>query len=94
MSLSLINEIWKTLKPSIQSGAGTDELADILVDLLINEGFMVEDINDAFEHDREVREVLGFYLENPEDSHHFDEEEDDEDEYEETYSLYPDEDEY
>lgn len=66
MSLTLINEIWKLLKPSIETG-DTDEAAETLINYLIEEDYSPAEIKQTFRGDREIKEAVAFYLEKPED---------------------------
>jgi hypothetical protein len=66
MSLSLINEIWKVLKPSIEVG-DTNEAAETLVNYLVEEDFSAHEIKNAFRGDKDIKEALDFFLETPED---------------------------
>jgi len=66
MSLSLINEIWKVLKPSIELG-DLDEAAENLVQYLIDEDYSPAEIKQSFRGDASVKEAVAFYLEKPED---------------------------
>ncbi len=91
MSLNLINEIWKLLKPSIETG-DTDSAAETLVTYLIEEEFSPAEIKQMFRGDKEMKEALDFYLETPEDGlYHEDDEEDYFDDYDD---YYDDEDRY
>ena len=79
MSLHLINEIWKTLKPSIETG-DTGEAAELLVNYLVEEDYSTHEIKNTFRGDKDIKEALDFYLETPEDGLYHDYE-DDEDYY-------------
>lgn len=63
MSLAMISEIFKLLKPDIEAG-DTSLAAETLVNYLVDEGYSPEDIKSAF-RDKEVRSALEFYLESP-----------------------------
>ena len=89
MSLALINEIWKTLKPSLDAGNVADEAAETLVNYLIEEDYSPAEIKHTFRGDRDIKDALEFFMESPEDglyhetvddifddSHNEDEEED------------------
>ena len=89
MSLALINEIWKTLKPSLDAGNVADEAAETLVNYLIEEDYSPAEIKHTFRGDRDIKDALEFFMESPEDGlyhetvddifddyHHEDEEED------------------
>lgn len=66
MSLALVNEIWKLLKPSIEAG-DTDGAADILVNYLIDEDYSPDEIKTAFRGDKTIKNALEFFLESPDD---------------------------
>jgi hypothetical protein len=89
MSLSLINEIWKVLKPSIEVG-DTSEAAETLVNYLVEEDYSPAEIKQIFRSDKDIKDAVSFYLEKPEDGLFFDHVEDPyEDEY---YDDYDDDD--
>lgn len=67
MSIALINEIWKVLKPSIEAG-DTTGAADILVNYMIDEEYSPEEIKKGFRGDSEIKEALSFFLETPDDA--------------------------
>ena len=93
MSLHLINEIWKLLKPSIETG-DTESAAETLVTYLVEEEFSPAEIKQMFRGDKEMKDAIDFYLETPEDGlyHDYDEDEDLYDDY--GYDDYDDEDRY
>lgn len=66
MSLHLINEIWKLLKPSIETG-DTGEAAETLVQYLIDEDYSPNEVKQIFRGDSDIKEAVSFYLEKPED---------------------------
>lgn len=66
MSLHTINEIWKVLKPSIETG-DVDEAAETLVQYLIDEDYSPAEIKQIFRGDSNIKEAVSFYLEKPED---------------------------
>jgi hypothetical protein len=68
MSLALINEIWKTLKPSLDAGNVADEAAETLVNYLIEEDYSPAEIKHTFRGDRDIKDALEFFMESPEDS--------------------------
>jgi hypothetical protein len=86
MSLSLVNDIWKLLKPRIESG-DTYGAAEILVNYLVEEGVAsAHEIKALFRGDKDIKAALDFYLETPEDGLYyrpdtFLEDEDDDDYY-------------
>jgi hypothetical protein len=89
MSLSLINEVWKLLKPSIEHG-DVDEAAETLVNFLVDEAYAsTHEIKNAFRGDKEIKEALDYYLETPESGHYHDYE-DDEDIYDDYHNDYDD----
>ena len=92
MSLHLINEIWKLLKPNIEAG-DTGGAAETLVNYLVEEDFSPAEIKQMFRGDKEMKNAIDFYLETPEDGlyHDYDEDEDFDD-Y--NYDNYDDEDRY
>jgi hypothetical protein len=67
MSLALINEIWKTLKPSLDAGNVADEAAETLVNYLIEEDYSPAEIKYTFRGDRDIKDALEFFMESPED---------------------------
>lgn len=92
MSLSLINEIWKLLKPSIETG-DTESAAETLVIYLVEEEFSPAEIKQMFRGDKEMKGALDFYLETPEDGLYHDRDED-EDYFDDFDDYYDDEDRY
>lgn len=90
MSLSIIHEIWKTIKPSIEVGDVT-EAAELLVNYLVDNDFDSKEIESLFEHESEVQRALAFFVEKPEDVDSFEDQEDDfldEDDYFDQYDEY------
>jgi hypothetical protein len=77
MSLQLAYEIWKTLKPTIET-SDTDTAAESLVSFLVDEDYSPEEIKQVFFGDADIKEALAFYLESPEDSYYRDEDEEEE----------------
>lgn len=63
MNLSMLSEIYKLLKPCIESG-DTTLAAESLVNYLVDEGFSPEEIKQSF-RDKDIRTALEFYLEAP-----------------------------
>lgn len=90
MSLGLISEIWKVLKPSIEVG-DTDDAAETLVNYLIEEDYSPAEIKQTFRNDKDIKDAVSFYLEKPEDGLFFDHAEDP---YEDEYYDDEDEDDY
>jgi hypothetical protein len=89
MSLPLINEVWKLLKPSIELG-DTDGAAETLVNYLVEEDYSPAEIKQTFRGDPDVKVALDFFIETPEDGHYHEDADDllddhyydeDEDEY-------------
>ena len=77
MSISLINEVWKLLKPSIEAG-DTDGAAETLVNYLVEEEVATaHEIKSAFRGDKDIKEALDLYLETPEDGHYHESDDDD-----------------
>jgi hypothetical protein len=77
MSLPLINEVWKLLKPSIEAG-DIDGAAETLVNYLVEEEVATaHEIKSAFRSDKDIKEALDFYLETPEDGHYHESDDDD-----------------
>ncbi len=93
-NLTLIKEIWKILKPSIELG-DIDEAAETLVNYLVEEDYEPEDIKQTFRGEREIKEAVQFYLEKPEDGSFFEsyDEEDDDISHHLSYNGYYDEEE-
>ena len=63
MSLHLINEIWKILKPDMENG-DLDGAAETLVNYLIEEDYSPAEIKSSF-RDPAIRSALSFYEETP-----------------------------
>jgi hypothetical protein len=77
MSLSLINEVWKLLKPSIEAG-DTDGAAETLVNYLVEEEVATaHEIKSAFRGDKDIKDALDFYLETPDSGHYHESDDDD-----------------
>lgn len=66
MNLTLINEIWKLLKPDIEVG-DVNAAAETLINYLVEEDFSPTELQQIFRNDRPIKEALSFYLEKPED---------------------------
>ena len=66
MSLPLINEIWKLLKPSIELG-DTDGAAETLVNYLVEEDYSPAEIKQSFRGDSDIKVALDFFMDTPED---------------------------
>jgi len=66
MSLVLVNEIWKLLRGSIDSG-DIDSAAEMLVNYLVEEDYSPTEIKQAFRGDIDIKQALDYYLETPED---------------------------
>jgi len=76
MSLALVNEIWKVLKPSIETG-DIGSAAETLVNYLVDEAYSPAEIKQVFRLDSDVKGALSYYLETPEWGVQDDEEEED-----------------
>ena len=87
MSLALVNEIWKVLKPSIETG-DIGSAAETLVNDLVDEAYSPAEIKQVFRLDSDVKGALSYYLETPEWGLLEDEEEDD------SIDYYDDEEDY
>jgi hypothetical protein len=85
MSLALVSEVWKLLKPSLEAGTVADEAADTLVNYLIDEDYSPNEIKQAFRGDGFIKDALEFFLETPDEGFKIDEEIDDP--YEDDYSF-------
>lgn len=67
MSLDLINQLWKLLKPSIEAG-DVDTASENLVTYLVEEcEFSPAEIKQLFRGDSDIKDALSFYLETPDD---------------------------
>lgn len=85
MSLSLIQEVWQSIKPSVEVG-DTTEAAEVLVNYLVEHDFDKQEIKSVFKHHPEVQKALSFYIEKPEDFiNAVDDEVEDEDDYDNDY---------
>ena len=83
MSLSLINEVWKLLKPSIEAG-DTDGAAETLVNYLVEEEVATaQEIKASFRGDKDIKDAVDFYLETPESGlvHEYEDDLDEDDYY-------------
>jgi hypothetical protein len=86
MSLSLIHEVWKVVRPSIETG-DIDEAAEMLVNYLVDNDYDTSEIKSMFKRDPAVQDALSFFMEKPEDGLYHEEEEEyfdedyDEDDY-------------
>ena len=67
MSLALISEIWKILKPRLDAGNVADDAAETLVNYLIEEDFSPAEIKHTFRGDKDIKDALEFFLESPDD---------------------------
>lgn len=63
-NITLINEIWKLLKSSIELGDAGDA-AEILVNYLVEEGYSAHEIKQTFRSDKNIKSALDYYLETP-----------------------------
>ena len=92
MSLALISEVWKLLKPSIEAG-DTDGAAETLVNYLVEEEVAsAHEIKTAFRGDKEIKNALDFFMDTPDAGHYHQEDDDYNDLYDDYYN--DDEDEY
>lgn len=66
MSLTLVNEIWKLLKPCIETG-DVDEASEVLVQYLVDEDYSPAEIKTTFRGDKDIKDAVAFYLEKPDD---------------------------
>ena len=87
MSISLIGEVWKLLKPSIETG-DTDGAAEILVNYLVEEDYSTSEIKATFRGDKNIKDALDFFDESPDDGLYHEE-----DDYNDLYDDYYNEDE-
>jgi hypothetical protein len=85
MSLSLINEIWNLLQPSLEVG-DPQCAAETLVNHLIEEGYSSQEIKTAMRNEY-IRSALTYYLESPEGLEEYEEDDydQDDDDYDEDY---------
>ena len=90
MSLLIVNEIWKLLKPSLEAGTVAEEAADNLVNYLIDEDYSPNEIKQAFRGDAYIKRALEFFIETPDQGYKLDEEEIDP--YDENHLFDDDED--
>ena len=89
MSLSLVHDLWKAMRSSIETG-DLNEAAEILVNCLIDNDFDKAEIKAMFKRDPAVQEALSFFVETPVDSLYHKDEDDEEELYEDDH--YSDED--
>jgi hypothetical protein len=75
MSLHLVNEIWKVLKPSIEAG-DMNGAAETLVNYLVDEDYSPNEIKQVFRGDSDIKDALTYYLESPSDGLYHEVEED------------------
>jgi len=66
MSIGLIKEIWKILRPSLETG-DPEHAAELLVSYMVDEDYSSTEIKNAFRGDSYIKDALEFYLEKPED---------------------------
>ncbi len=76
MSLALIHEIWKVVRPSLETG-DVDEAAEMLVNYLVDNDYDTADIKSTFKRDAAIQEALSFFVEKPDDGLYHEEEEED-----------------
>lgn len=88
-NISLINEIWKILKPSIETG-DVDEAAESLVNWMVEEDIAsTTEIKNTFRGDKEIKEALDYYTESADDGLYHE----DRDDYNDLYDDYYNDDE-
>jgi len=89
MSLSLINEVWKLLKPSIEA-CDTEGAAETLVNYLVEEEVAsAHEIKAAFRGDKEIKVALAFFMDTPDAGlYHQADDDDDEEDYNDLYDDY------
>lgn len=90
MSLPLIHEIWKVVRPSLEAGA-LIEASEMLVNYLIDSDYDIDDIKFAFKNDYAIQKALSFFAEKSDNGFILEEEEDFDDE---EYDEDPDDDRY
>jgi hypothetical protein len=74
MSIGLIGEVWKLLKPNIENG-DVDGAAETLVNFLVEEAYAsTHEIKTTFRGDKEIKKALDFFIETPEDGLYHEEE--------------------
>jgi spore coat polysaccharide biosynthesis protein SpsF (cytidylyltransferase family) len=81
MNANIISDVWEELKRYINI-VDRQEAAEIVVQVLMDNDFDVEDIQDAFKGDRNIKTALTSYLDNDKD-YSEDEEELEEEDYNE-----------
>lgn len=87
MSLEMIHELWKTIKPSIEVGDVTSA-AELLVNYLVDNDFDSKDIESLFQYEPAVKKALAFYVEKPEDVDSFEESDDFLDSEDDAFGYY------
>ena len=76
MSLALIHEVWKVVRPSLETG-DLDEAAEMLVNYLVDSDYDPSEIKSTFKRDSAIQEAVSFFMEKPDDGlYHEGEEED------------------
>ena len=76
MSLQLIHEVWKVVRPSIETG-DLDEAAEMLVNYLVDSDYDPSEIKSTFKRDSAIQEAVSFFMEKPDDGLYHEEEEED-----------------
>lgn len=84
MNTNIISDVWEELKRYINI-VDRQEAAEIVVQVLMDNDFDVEDIQDAFKGDRNIKTALTSYLDNDKDYSDDDEVEEEEDYNEEDW---------
>lgn len=75
LELSLASEVWEVVKPSVIS-SDRSSVADNLVSMLIDNGYVAEDIKSAFRNDWDIIEALKYYVSDDDNEEWTDDEED------------------
>lgn len=81
MTLSIVNEIWNEVKSYI-STVDREEVAETVINILIDNDIDAEEIKSAFKNDSDIKRALAQYLHDIEED---EEDEEDEDDYNELY---------
>lgn len=78
MSLELIVDIWDGLRSHINY-TERKEAADMLINILIDNDYEVQEIKDSFKGDKDIAAALKYYAEQHDTEEEYDEESDEED---------------
>ena len=91
MSLTLINEVWDVIRPTIHP-TDINEAAESLVTYLVDHEYDPEEIKKTFKRDSAISTAINYYLESPENdfskSKYDEDDEDNDNEYD--YEEYDD----